>query len=139
MLHARDVVKSYADRQVLSGVSVSVAPGHRLGLVGENGAGKSTLLRLLAGTEDPDSGQVIRPADVGFLLQETPYTTAARVGTVIEDALPGCGNWNARSPMRPPRCPSGPGTTLWRPATPQCSRPQRSTRCGTPTAVQRWP
>ncbi len=87
MLHARDVVKSYADRQVLSGVSVSVAPGHRLGLVGENGAGKSTLLRLLAGTEDPDSGQVIRPADVGFLLQETPYTTAARVGTVIEDAL----------------------------------------------------
>jgi macrolide transport system ATP-binding/permease protein len=87
MLSARDVVKSYADCRVLSGVSVSVAPGHRLGLVGENGAGKSTLLRLLAGTEDPDSGQLTRPADVGFLHQETPYTAAARVETVIEDAL----------------------------------------------------
>jgi len=41
-------------------------------LVGENGAGKSTLLRLLAGTEDPDSGQVTRPADIGSLHQETP-------------------------------------------------------------------
>ena len=89
LLTATDLTKSYGDRTVLAGVSLAVDPGHRTGLVGENGVGKSTLLRLLAGVEDPDSGVVTRPADLGYLHQEFPYGPTTTVGEVVEDALAG--------------------------------------------------
>ncbi|QUH06122.1 ABC-F family ATP-binding cassette domain-containing protein [Saccharopolyspora erythraea] len=86
-LLARDLVKSYGDRRVLDGVSLTASPGQCLGLVGENGAGKSTLLRLLAGREDPDVGEVIAPADLGFLHQETPFADRATLSEVLDEAL----------------------------------------------------
>lgn len=86
-LVARDVVTIYEDRRVLDGVDLTAAPGQRLGLVGENGAGKSTLLRVLAGLDGPDSGEVIRPADTGFLYQELPYPATATVADIVDDAL----------------------------------------------------
>ncbi len=52
--------KGYAARTVLSDVTLGVSQGDRIGIVGRNGDGKSTLLRLLAGIEQPDSGQVVR-------------------------------------------------------------------------------
>ena len=58
---------------VLSGVSLTVAPGSRIGVVGPNGVGKSTLLAALAGALPPDTGtvQVAPPtATVGLLPQE---------------------------------------------------------------------
>jgi ATPase components of ABC transporters with duplicated ATPase domains len=58
---------------VLDSISLSVAAGQRLGIVGPNGIGKSTLLRILAGEELPDAGAVERaPArvTVGLLPQE---------------------------------------------------------------------
>ena len=60
VLAARNVSKSYGATVVLDGVSLVVAPGSRIGLVGPNGIGKSTLLRILAGIEDPDAGSVSR-------------------------------------------------------------------------------
>jgi ATPase subunit of ABC transporter with duplicated ATPase domains len=69
-LAARDLVKSYAAVQVLDRVSLVVAPGDRIGIVGPNGIGKSTLLRVLAGLEQPDGGRVIRSGEVGYLPQE---------------------------------------------------------------------
>jgi ATPase subunit of ABC transporter with duplicated ATPase domains len=86
-LQARDLVKSYGDRRVLDGVSLTASPGQRLGLVGENGVGKSTLLRLLAGVEAADAGDVTRPADTGLLHQELPFPGSAVVGAVVESAL----------------------------------------------------
>jgi macrolide transport system ATP-binding/permease protein len=65
------------------------APGQRIGLIGENGAGKSTLLRLLAGTDEPDAGTVVRPPDLGFLRQEMPFDGASTIADVIDDALRG--------------------------------------------------
>ncbi len=58
---------------VLSEVSLTVAPGSRIGVVGPNGAGKSTLLSTLAGQLSPDAGSVAlspRSANVGLLPQE---------------------------------------------------------------------
>ncbi len=58
---------------VLSGVSLTVAPGARIGVVGPNGVGKSTLLATLAGQLVPDTGSVTRAptsATVGLLPQE---------------------------------------------------------------------
>jgi ATPase subunit of ABC transporter with duplicated ATPase domains len=72
-LAARTVTKHHGAATVLEGVSLSVPPRARIGVVGPNGIGKSTLLRLLAGLETPDAGSVERsPATllVGYLPQE---------------------------------------------------------------------
>ena len=60
--------KGYGTRSVLRGVTLGVAAGDRIGVVGRNGDGKSTLLRLLAGVEPPDAGTVTRPRGTGAAL-----------------------------------------------------------------------
>ena len=72
-LAARTIGKSYGETVVLDGLSLSVTPSSRIGVVGPNGIGKSTLLRLLAGLEQPDSGTVTREPpglSVAYLVQE---------------------------------------------------------------------
>src|SRR4051812_26898586 len=82
-LVARDISKSYAAVQVLDRVSLVVAPGDRVGIVGPNGIGKSTLLRVLAGLEAPDRGRVIRGGAAGYLPQEPE----ARAGETVRGYL----------------------------------------------------
>jgi len=60
VLAARNISKSFGDTVVLDGVSLTVSPLDRIGVLGPNGIGKSTLLRLLAGLDRPDSGAVSR-------------------------------------------------------------------------------
>ncbi|MEV0563154.1 ABC-F family ATP-binding cassette domain-containing protein [Dactylosporangium sp. NPDC050588] len=86
-LLAYDLVRTYGTRRVLDGVSLTASPGHRIGLIGENGAGKSTLLRLLAGADEPESGTVVRPEDLGYLHQEMPFDADATIADVLDEAL----------------------------------------------------
>ncbi|TPW73655.1 ABC-F family ATP-binding cassette domain-containing protein [Schumannella sp. 10F1B-5-1] len=72
---------------MLDGVALTVAPGVRLGLIGENGAGKSTLLRILAGVERPDEGTVHAPAATGLLWQEAPVAGSALLGDLVDAAI----------------------------------------------------
>ncbi|MDQ4128801.1 MAG: ATP-binding cassette domain-containing protein, partial [Actinomycetota bacterium] len=60
------------DLKVLSGATLSVEAGEKVGLVGRNGAGKTTLLEILAGNSEPDSGSVEHPggAKVGMTAQK---------------------------------------------------------------------
>jgi len=73
-LTATGLTKAHGGFVVLDGVSLSVGPRSRIGVVGPNGVGKTTLLRILAGIEAPDGGRVtVAPPDltVGYLPQET--------------------------------------------------------------------
>lgn len=65
------VHKSYGVKPLLDGVSLGVAAGERIGVVGRNGGGKTTLLRVLSKIELPDRGRVThnRGLQVGYLSQ----------------------------------------------------------------------
>ncbi|MCB1282351.1 MAG: ABC-F family ATP-binding cassette domain-containing protein, partial [Salinibacterium sp.] len=58
ILAAENLHHAFGQRIILDGVSFSIEPGERVGLVGRNGEGKSTLLKVLAGMLTPDSGRL---------------------------------------------------------------------------------
>ena len=72
--------KAYGPRVLLDGVSLGVAAGDRIGVVGRNGAGKTTLLEALAGRADLDSGRATRARDLslGYLPQAEELSGTVR-------------------------------------------------------------
>ena len=64
-LHFHRVTKRFGGTLALDGVTLSVARGEIVALLGENGAGKSTLIKILGGIHAPDSGHVV--------IDRTPY------------------------------------------------------------------
>jgi ATP-binding cassette subfamily F protein 3 len=76
ILSARDLRKSFRGEPVLDGVSLTLLPGRRYGLVGPNGCGKTTLATILAGLLEPDEGEVTTPRDarVVYLPQRAELT-----------------------------------------------------------------
>ncbi len=59
LLEIKDVTKRYGTRPVLKGISLDVAAGEFLTILGESGSGKTTLLRLIAGFEQLDGGAIL--------------------------------------------------------------------------------
>src|SRR5260370_41462612 len=55
----RDIVKSFGGVRANAGISLDVARGQIVGLLGENGSGKSTLMKILFGMIPPDGGGII--------------------------------------------------------------------------------
>ncbi len=85
MIQLQQLHKAYGERVLLDRVTWQVGDRDRVGLCGPNGAGKTTLLRMLAGLEEPDAGDVMRPnaLTVGYL----PQDGLAHIGrTVVEEA-----------------------------------------------------
>jgi len=72
--------KAYGAQVLLDGVSLGVAAGERIGLVGRNGSGKTTLLAALAGQADLDAGRSTRTRDarIGYLPQSERLAGSVR-------------------------------------------------------------
>jgi ATPase subunit of ABC transporter with duplicated ATPase domains len=84
-LSAQGLSKSYGSLEVFTDVDVAVDRGARVVVLGLNGAGKTTLLRLLAGVEQPDTGEV-QPGHglrLGYYAQEHETLDVTR--TVLEN------------------------------------------------------
>lgn len=58
MLIAKNVKKSYNNREILKGINLTVCDGEFVSIMGESGSGKSTLLAILSGNLSPDEGTV---------------------------------------------------------------------------------
>jgi ATP-binding cassette, subfamily F, member 3 len=85
---ARDLVKYHGgDLKVLSGVSLSVEAGEKIGLVGRNGAGKTTLLEILAGDSEADSGSVERVGGARVGMTSQSLYAGARGGISVEEEI----------------------------------------------------
>lgn len=85
-LEVRGLAKRYGDTSVFSGVSLSVAAGEFVAIVGESGVGKSTLLNCLAGLDSWDEGSVLLAGqDLGQLGDEQrALLRRAHVGFVFQ-------------------------------------------------------
>ncbi|GAA1197631.1 ABC-F family ATP-binding cassette domain-containing protein [Pseudonocardia alaniniphila] len=70
MITATDLELRAGSRILLSGATLRVQPGDRIGLVGRNGAGKTTSMRVLAGEGEPYAGSVGSNSPVGYLPQD---------------------------------------------------------------------
>src|SRR3954465_13518442 len=64
LVNLERVHKAHGTPVVLDHVSLGVAAGERIGVVGRNGGGKSTLLRMITAAEQPDDGRVTRTGGV---------------------------------------------------------------------------
>src|SRR6266705_7187731 len=58
LVEVRNVGKRFGTTEVLKNISLNIASGEFLTLLGESGSGKTTLLRLIAGFEQPTSGEI---------------------------------------------------------------------------------
>ncbi|MDQ2747937.1 MAG: ATP-binding cassette domain-containing protein [Actinomycetota bacterium] len=64
LVNVENITKAFGTTTVLAGVSLGIADGDRIGVVGRNGDGKTTLLQMITGAEPPDSGRVTRTGGV---------------------------------------------------------------------------
>ncbi|WP_288404908.1 ABC-F family ATP-binding cassette domain-containing protein [uncultured Deinococcus sp.] len=90
LLRAEHLSLTYGERPVLADVSLSVASGERVALLGRNGAGKTTLLRVLTGELRPEEGEVWRAPGlrVAVLAQHHAHPPGVSVRELVDAAHP---------------------------------------------------
>ncbi len=87
MIEFKDVHKSFGDRQVLRGLSLTVQDGETVVVLGYSGSGKSVALKLVVGLIEPDAGEVVVDGEVVHQLDREGLTRLrANVGFVFQFA-----------------------------------------------------
>src|SRR3954469_21734217 len=85
LVNLERVHKAHGTTVLLDDVSLGIASGERIGVVGRNGGGKTTLLEVLTGREDADSGRVTRRSDLAMGVLE--QTVDLPRGTTVRDVV----------------------------------------------------
>lgn len=83
ILNLEKVIKSYSEKILLNNISLGINEGDKIGVIGVNGTGKSTLLKIIAGTEIPDGGKVIKANNIN--IEYLPQTPIFRDGESVLD------------------------------------------------------
>jgi ATP-binding cassette subfamily F protein uup len=98
LLSANELTLKFGWQELLVGVTLSVAPGEKVGLVGRNGCGKTSLLKILAGEVPADGGAISRRRGlrVGYLPQEFELRGDQTVRQNIEAGAADLMDWLAR-------------------------------------------
>jgi len=142
LLEARDIEVRYGSVRAVRGVSLRLAPGEIVAVLGANGAGKSSLLRALLGLTRPHAGEVVFTGN-----DITRWSTSARVRaglvlvpegrrivaslTVHENLLMAPASGAMAPPCMPRSSKSISAFPIWRPAGTRSRRcsPAASSRC----------
>ncbi len=90
IMTVESLAKSYGDKILFQDASFGMEDRDKIGIIGVNGTGKSTFLKIIAGLEEPDSGQVVigNSVRVRYLAQNPPYDPDA---TVLRQVFDGGG------------------------------------------------
>ncbi len=89
ILTAQSISRRFGAKPLFQDIFFAVHDGDRIGLIGPNGAGKSTLLAMLAGEQEPDTGEVAfrKRARIGYVQQISDYASGLTVRGTIEAAM----------------------------------------------------
>ncbi len=85
LINLQEISKAFGSAPLFQGVSLTIGDEDRLGLIGPNGAGKSTLLQILAGLQDPDTGErsFRKLLRLGYVAQESNFEAGTTVGDLL--------------------------------------------------------
>ena len=89
VIEFKNVRKAFGDRLLMDDLSFIVPAGAIVGIIGPNGAGKSTLFRMIAGQEQPDSGEIVKGPTVHMAYVEQSREALDNKKTVFEDVSQG--------------------------------------------------
>ena len=89
ILNAQNISKRFGAVPLFQGISLVIPEGARIGFIGPNGAGKSTLLAMLAGEQEPDTGEIAvrRRARVAIVNQISEFAPGVTVRGLVEAAM----------------------------------------------------
>ena len=85
LIHLKDIHLAFGVAPILDGIDFSINAGERVCLIGRNGEGKSTLFKLINGSLQPDSGEIIKNSSmrVAMLEQDVPETSGRILDIVM--------------------------------------------------------
>jgi energy-dependent translational throttle protein EttA len=89
VIELKNVRKAYGDKLLMDEVSFVIPPGAIVGIIGPNGAGKTTLFRMIAGKEQPDSGEIVVGPSVKLALVDQSREALDNSKTAWEDVSGG--------------------------------------------------
>ncbi|MEC4723264.1 energy-dependent translational throttle protein EttA [Noviherbaspirillum sp. CPCC 100848] len=89
VIEFKNVSKAFGDRLLIDNLSFRIPPGAIVGIIGPNGAGKSTLFKMIAGKEQPDSGEVVIGPTVKLSLVDQSREDLGNKKSVWEDVSNG--------------------------------------------------
>ncbi|RJG04410.1 energy-dependent translational throttle protein EttA [Noviherbaspirillum sedimenti] len=89
VIEFKNVSKAFGDRLLIDDLNFKIPAGAIVGIIGPNGAGKSTLFKMIAGLEQPDSGEVVKGATVQISLVDQSREQLENKKTVFDDVANG--------------------------------------------------